>query len=494
MIVDQEHELIDLAYELNQLEVEIKRREYLRFPQTWVDERLGEKPWSKQVEIMNSVRDNRHTAVPSCFGSGKSWTAARLTAWWIDTHPPGTAFVVTTATTGRQVRAILWRELHRAHSKGNLPGRLNQTEWWMPTGAEGKEQIVAFGSKPADMDDDAFTGIHDRFVLVIGDEAAGLPKSLIEAADSLVVNEDSRYLLIGNPNDSSSEFAKICLPGSGWNVIRIRAWDTPNFTGEEVSEVVKQNTISKVWVEEKRKRWGEDNPMWIAKVEAEFPSTIINGLIPISAINAAIDCDLPAEGPNILGVDVGAGGDRNVVAHRYGGRLRIIRRNQTVDTMESCGNVIADLKKTKAEVAKVDYIGIGRGLVDRGREQDYPIIGIVVSQAPLNEDGSVKKKKKRKHQTVEEDQEAFVNVRAQAYWAMREAFLAEGEVDLDPEDIDLHADLVSIRYKRTSKGEIQIIDKAQLRKTLGHSPDDGDAAMLTYAIVPKERESVGATW
>lgn len=485
----------DLAFELSLIAEEAKRREYLSNPAKWVRERLDERPWSKQIEIMDSVRDNRHTAVPSCFGSGKSWTAARLTAWWIDVHPPGTAFVVTTATTGRQVRAILWRELHRAHSKGNLPGRLNQTEWWLPEGKEGKEQIVAFGSKPADMDDDAFTGIHDRYVLVIGDEASGLPKSLIEAADALIVNEDSRYLLIGNPTDASAEFAKICEPGSGWHVIRIKAWDCPNFTGEDVSEVVKQNTISRIWVEEKRKRWGEDNPMWRAKVEAEFPSTIINGLIPIVAINAAIDRDLPAEGINVLGVDVGAGGDRNVVAHRHGGRIRIIRRNQTVDTMESCGNVIADLKKTRATVAKVDYIGIGRGLVDRGKEQGYPMHGIVVSQSPLDEEGLPKKlRKRKKNQTVEEENdEGFLNVRAQAFWAMREAFLA-GEVDLDPEDEDLHADLVGIRYKRTSSGKIQIIEKEALRKDLGHSPDDGDSAMLTYAIVPQKRQSPGAIW
>jgi hypothetical protein len=56
---------------------------------------------------------------PSTFGYRE--TAARIAAWWLDVHPPGEAFVVSTAPTFSQVRAILWREIGRAHRKGGLP-------------------------------------------------------------------------------------------------------------------------------------------------------------------------------------------------------------------------------------------------------------------------------------------------------------------------------------------------------------------------------------
>jgi hypothetical protein len=68
-------------------------------PVAWVERRLGEHLWSKQAEIARSVAAHRRTAVQSCHGSGKSYTAARVAAWWLDTHKLGEAFVVSTAPT-----------------------------------------------------------------------------------------------------------------------------------------------------------------------------------------------------------------------------------------------------------------------------------------------------------------------------------------------------------------------------------------------------------
>jgi len=47
-------------------------------PGAWVQDRLGQMVWSKQREIMESVRDHRKTAVRSCHGAGKvMWPR-----WW----------------------------------------------------------------------------------------------------------------------------------------------------------------------------------------------------------------------------------------------------------------------------------------------------------------------------------------------------------------------------------------------------------------------------
>jgi hypothetical protein len=85
-----------------------------RDPVGWVEGRLGEFLWRKQREIAASVRDNRRTAVKSCHNAGKSFLASRIAAWWLDTHPPGEAFVVSTAPTYKQVHAILWEEIRGA--------------------------------------------------------------------------------------------------------------------------------------------------------------------------------------------------------------------------------------------------------------------------------------------------------------------------------------------------------------------------------------------
>ena len=461
-----------VGLEYKNIAEEWARRRWLQAPGEWLKERLDEEGWSKQVEIMLSIVSHRYTAVPSCFGSGKSWIAARIAAWWIDIHPPGEAFVVSTARSGKQVKAILWRELHRAHSAGKLRGRLNQTEWWLEV--EGREEMVAFGRKPDDMDPTAFQGIHARYVLVILDEAAGISSQLFEAASSLIVNTDSRMLAIGNPEDAGSEFSDVCNPGSGWNVIRIPAFITPNFTDEEVDEEICKELISETWVEEKRKKWGEKSPLWKAKVKAEFPDSQIDGLIPISWIRAAQDRTLKSQGEKELGVDVGGGRDKSVVASRVGPVVRIIHRDTNPDTMQTCGKVVVCLKETGAAIAKVDEIGIGRGIADRGKELKKPIVGINVASAAI-------------------DSERFINLRAESYWNLRELF-ETGDIDLDPEDEDLAAQLVAIKYKTTSAGKIQIENKKEMIARLGKSPDDADAVDLAFLKIPEVKKQKGATW
>jgi hypothetical protein len=122
--------------------------------------------------------------------------------------PPGEAFVVTTAPTFPQVKFILWKEIARAHKKGRLPGRTNQVEWWI----EG--EIVAYGRKPDDLDMAAFQGIHARRVLVVVDEACGVAPAIWNGgAETLITNDESHILAIGNPDDPATYFAQICKPG-----------------------------------------------------------------------------------------------------------------------------------------------------------------------------------------------------------------------------------------------------------------------------------------
>ena len=162
------------------------------------------------------------------------------------------------------MRAILWRYIRRVHRIGKLPGRVNQTEWHID------DEMVAFGRKPADHDESAFQGIHARYVLVILDEACGVPEQLWIAADALTTNTDCRILAIGNPDNPASHFRRVCTPGSGWHVIGISGFDSPNLTGETMPDDVALALVSREWVEEKLREWGEDNPLYRSKVLGEF--------------------------------------------------------------------------------------------------------------------------------------------------------------------------------------------------------------------------------
>src|SRR6516164_5860779 len=148
-------------------------------PVEFVNEVVGDFIWSKQREIMEAVSVHRKVAVASAHGIGKSFLAARVVAWFIATSPPGMAKAITTAPTGQQVTGILWQEIHSAHTRGHLGGRMSRTEWW-----QGPYQ-VAIGRKPADYSPTAFQGYHAERLLVVIDEACGVPGNIWTAADSL---------------------------------------------------------------------------------------------------------------------------------------------------------------------------------------------------------------------------------------------------------------------------------------------------------------------
>lgn len=473
---------------------------YVNDPVLWVQERLSGFVWSKQREILQSVRDNRRTCVKSCHGAGKSYTAGLIAAWWIDSHKPGEAKVITSAPTGDQVRAILWQEISRAHAKGNLPGRLNQTEWWLQIGD--REEMVGIGRKPAEHNAAALQGWHERYVLLILDEADGIDKTLWDQGDGLLSNDDCRLLAIGNPEDPSSEFANECKPGSGSHVIQISAFDTPNFTGENVPDELKHRLVGKSWVEEKKRKWGENNPLYISKVLGEFPEINTDSLIPIKWVRLAQERDLREitkqkllegrrEIPNELGCDVGGGRNHSTITHRLGAVARVVHDDRNPDTMQTLSAILAKLEQTGATQAKIDMIGIGLGAAQRAKE-------IANDQAVKRDTPDIAERAAKvigvDVRRKANDNEHFINLRAEGYWSLRERFNPENElrdplssIDIDPDDDDLAAQLLSIKSK-SSSGRIQIEEKTQ------PSPDKADSVMLAFLEVEVKGEGEYYTW
>lgn len=438
---------------------------YLTDPAGWVGERLGEHLWSKQRDIAESVVTHKRTAVKSCHDAGKSFTASRLIAWWIDSHPPGEAFVVSTAPSFPQVRAILWREIGRAHRKGQLPGRVNQTEWHLGP------EMVGYGRKPSDYDEHSFQGIHARYVLVVMDEACGIPRQLWTAVEAITTNRDCRILAIGNPDDPGTEFANVCKPGSGWNVIGISAFDTPNFTGEPIPEAIRPSLLDPEWVEDKRRRWGESSPLFVSKVLGEFPETSENTLIPATWILAAQDRGLVPVYPPHLGVDVARfGSDQCVITTAHGPLVRVADSWGKTPTTETTGIVISRMREEDAAQIRVDGVGVGAGVVDQLAEQGYPVIDMQAGSAA-------------------DDSKLFLNARAEWYWHLRSLF-ETGQIDIDPADDELAAQLGGLRYKFTSRGQIQIESKDDMRARGMPSPDRADAVMLVCAPVTIETTQV----
>lgn len=442
-----------------------------RDPVDWLHSRANAETWSKQREIIESVRDNHNTAVHSCHEVGKSWIAAATAAWWLDTHPIGEARVVTTAPTQAQVEAILWNEINGFHNRAGLAGRLNLTEWYFGN------YLAGLGRKPSEHSPAAFQGLHARYLLVILDEAYGVPKDIWDGASTLAANEHSRILVIGNP-DGPGEFEEVCRPNSGWNVIHIGAKDTPNFTGEEVSDRLRDMLIHPWWYEDRKKKWGPDSALFSSKCDGRFP---VGGdpfaVIRYDWLRACQFLEFPAGFPVEGGVDVGAGGDRTVIRERRGARAGREYEFIDADPMRTVGELVRCINEWGLEKVKVDSTGLGWGLAGRLRElstkhnplgdtsHSAEVVAVNFGAGPT--DGREKQ---------------YLNKRAEIWWNARE--MSRPDVrrwDLTDVDDDVIHELTAPKYEvLDSFGKIKIEPKEQIIKRLGFSPDRAEALLLAF--------------
>jgi hypothetical protein len=485
--------------------------------------------WSKQVEIMNAVDQYDRVAVRACHDSSKSFTASVIAARWVDIHPVGTARVITTAPTATQVRGILWVEINQLHEAAKLPGRVNQTEWWIGS------YLAGIGRKPADYRPEAFQGMHARYPLIIIDEASGVPTSIIDAVETLATNVNAKILMIGNPDDPTSVFADIHRDPDkyGYHTIKISAWDTPNFTNETVTDLLSEVLLSKAWVENRRKAWGEDHPFWLSKVEAEFPAIDTQSTIKLPDVLAAhIPFDervftatttaAPGDGhapgdegggidvhatssnaagainasrmpvgdsiamsagnatrqsQRVMGVDVAGSedGDETVcrlILPQPHGDGRVVTsewRSRSSDPEIVATNIVDAIVIARPHKVVIDSIGVGFGIIGLVK-QDKRLLAIKPTPVVIGFNGA----------SSPHDKTQYGNARAELWWETRLLF-QKGKIDtsLAENRDDLDAQLVTPRYHIT-KGKIYVESKDDINARLGRSPDNADAFM--YAI------------
>lgn len=449
--------------------------EFVDKPVEFIRVILDEKPWSIQEKIALSVRDNTNTAVPSCFGSGKDWIAARVAVWWVCTG----GLVIATSNSFPQLRDIFWRELRKAHKRGDLPGSpSNGTDLRWEVG-----DAFALGRKPDDDDPEGFQGYHGRKILVIVDEANGVGQALWTASNGLVVNEASRRLAIGNPYEPSGPFFEACrLPT--WTVIPISVFDTPNFTGEPVPAKAQAELVSPFWLEERRKEGLEGTPWWQAKVLGQFPDSHSASVIPLAWVEFARAREPITDAKEWAGLDVARfGTDDSVLVEGSGNGPDSVDIVHGQDTMAVAGMGMRYLQARRGTLA-VDVIGVGGGVVDRIREQHPPgtLMAVNVAEAP------------------DHDADLLVNLRAQLWWDVRR--------QLDPTNTNdeplslarlpeqtyqrLRAELTAPTYRMTSSGKVQIESKEELKARGLPSPDLADAFNLAIHARSRARRRVAS--
>ena len=289
--------------------------------------------WSKQEEVLSALFENRRVAVKSGNGLGKGYCAVVAVLWFLYCHDP--AIVLSTAPTFRQVRHVLWRQIRRLYRRAPdvLGGKILDTRWELAD----DRYAIGLSADTADQ----FQGFHSPNMLIVVDEAEGLSDEIYEAVEAVMTSASPRLLLIGNPTTVTGAFRRAFYQERRlYYTVTISALDSPNVTS---NKVVVPGLTTAEWVEERRETWGENNPIFLARVLGEFPDQAEDTLIKLSDIEAAVEDQVPATDEDqpdeaedtVLAVDVARfGSDRSVILRRRGNRVEDIQTFQKLDTMQ----------------------------------------------------------------------------------------------------------------------------------------------------------------
>ncbi len=461
-------------------------------PVFWIKNVVGDQPYDKQEEVAYSVRDNQFTSVAAANGAGKTFVASRIGAWWLTTFED--SILVTTAPTGRQVRELLWGEIHRLYGRSKYPlgGELLQTKWEIAPGWYG----IGFSTDDPNM----FQGFHPPSgrILVIADEAAGIEDPIFEAIDSVITSEYARLLLIGNPTETSGRFYD-SFHGPARHLYRqisISAFDTPNL---KAGKVLYPWLVTPQWVEDRRVIWGEDSAAFISRVLAQFPLTGTKSFIPAAWVDRSFEVDkvqineaLKLASVHVIGVDVARfGDDSSVITVRRGDLVTRIEKCHHVDTYLLWKEVqrIADEESIGTPSSRtesflvVDADGVGAGVLDNAIHAGYRALAFHGGQrANLPE--------------------RYINRRTEAYWSLRERFRTkhiliprrsgDGSTGFfGSEYIDLlRGQLTGIQYDFDALQRYRLETKEEMKKRLsgrnkegtGKSPDEADSLVYAFAF------------
>lgn len=419
-------------------------------PHIYIPKHLGVQFYDKQYEIVDNLYKYKKVAVRSCNGAGKTLAVSAIILQFLASHYP--AKVITTAPTWFSVENVLWDRIKTLYKNAPLPigGKLLGTSltmedsWWA-IGLSTNEQ-------------EKFAGYHEKNILFVFDEASGVKKEIYEATEGSMMGENSYWLQIGNPLDAQGKFYD-AFRNPQWHGMKISAFDTPNV--KQKREVIK-GLVTWDWVEDRRREWGEDSPLYQARVLGDFPNGSIWNLFDLTVLEKAQTLKLK-DGEVVMGVDVARSGSDTSTFRIYSGQNCIHKEKvYQWDTMSVAGKAIELIRRYNVKAVGVDVIGIGAGVVDRLYELKINVYGVNVASR-------------------EDCDDKYQNLRAKIYIELSED-LKNGEINLLPNESGLIEELTNTKYSFHSNGRWIIEAKDGIKKLIGRSPDEADALAICNFI------------
>lgn len=433
-----------------------------------------------QEDVLRAYgRGERRISIRACHGPGKTFIAA-IVIWHqlLCRFPQKT---VVTAPSKGQLEDALVAEVWALFT--HLPDTLQALFELKQNRIELKQapDESFFSARTARAENpEALQGVHSSgWVLLVADEASGVPEPIFEAAAGSMSGERATTLLLSNPVRRSGFFYDT------HNKLR-DMWFTVHVGYKDSSRVTED------FAYDIERRYGLSSNAYRVRVLGEFPLADEDTVIPWEMIDGAQRRDIivPANLPEVWGFDIAYGGsDASSLVRRN--RLaclpNLLLWNDGRNTMRSAGLIKQAWDEAppsaRPEWILGDVIGWGAGVVDRLREQGLPVRGINVAET----------------KTVDEK---YRNLRAQLWFRGREwlatndhrlpqlckpgkpvcSSCVKGGKESECLAERLAAELSWPSYTPTSSGALLVESKVDMKTRGFHSPNLADGFLLTFAV------------
>ena len=423
---------------------------------------------------MRSVLCNNRTDVKTANEIGKSFILAAISIWFLFAFGPRCTVVVT-ASTDRQVWRQFWAEVKQMWygRKSKLGGRM--MEKYLEVRKDTKWFMVAFSTK----EEASFEGWHNENILLIFDEAKGIPDPIWRGGERLLRGKGGikRWLIAGTPPMAPiGEFCQVSLDpnkAAMWNHLTCTGWESDNVSDEAC--------------EQARKSYGEDSPFYQSMVMGQIPELSTTTLISLRDVEEACSRDTPPGGDIELGVDVSRlGSDETVIVIRHGFKTAF-HIHSGKDRLTWCMGRIKSLLRgyqiQKQIPIKVDDTALGGGLTDMLLAEGFMAIPINFGMRA-------------------EDPDFYYDWGTEMLAYLANIFATQ-PISI-PDDPVLKSQLyqrTKADYRRKgSKIVLKLFSKEELRKNPElkgmKSPDRADALALAFSPIPLPRDDdakVGTT-
>ncbi len=402
-------------------------------------------------------------SIVSGHGIGKSMLLAILILWFLFVHPD--CQIGCTSPGKEQMYDVLWKEIKKWIDK--MPTEMSQMYEWETSHVRMKESPETWfaRAKTASRENtEALAGLHADWVLIAVDEASGVDEPIFETMEGALTSGNIIVFIISNGTRSIGYFYDTHHKDKErWQNYAFSSLDSPRVDTKYVNSIVD--------------KYGADSVQYAIRVQGRFPDEgVMDDKGYVQLFNekdihmVPFNSEWKPVGRTIGALDAsGEGQDESEWAVRDRIRAALVAEEKTSTSASMAEKSITVCDKFGIDPYDFVIDSFGKGsdvsmeiaLATSKQKRPWRVSPVNIGE-PCED---------------ELDRSIYVNIRAMIFYKMMLWSRAGGEF---MESQGLKDELLSIRFKRTLTGRIQIMDKVTMKKLGFKSPNKADALSMTF--------------